>query len=96
MENWTLWASSGAAGSAQMRVELKLPLDSLLLTEGWVMSLYLDDPSGREAVLYPAGAAYRHKDVTVGTDWACKSNGAVGAAFVFKNGRLQTTSVAVY
>ena len=32
------------------------------------MSLDLDDPSAREAALGPAGAAYRHKGVTVGTE----------------------------
>ena len=95
-ENWTLWASSGAAGSAQKRAELKSRLDSMRLTEDGVMSLDLDDPSAREAALGPAGAAYRHKGVTVGTDGACKSDGAMGAAFISKNCRLQAKSVAVH
>ena len=60
------------------------------------MSLDLDDPSAREAALGPAGAAYQHKGVTVGTDGACKSDGAMGAAFVSKNRRLQAKSVAVH
>ena len=68
-----------------MRAELKSRLDSIRLTEDWVMSLDLDDPSAREAALSPAGAAYRHKGVTVGMDEACKSDGAIGAAFVSKD-----------
>ena len=32
-ENWPLWASSEAAGSAQMGAELKSGLDNMLLTE---------------------------------------------------------------
>ena len=47
------------------------------------MSLNLDDPPAREAALGPAGAAYWHKGVTVGMDGACKSDWAMGAAFVF-------------
>ena len=38
-ENWTLWASSGAAGTAQERAELKSRLDCMRLTEDGVMSL---------------------------------------------------------
>ena len=60
------------------------------------MSLDLDDPSAREAALGPAGAACRHKGVTVGTDGACKSDGAMGAAFASKDDSLQARSVAVY
>ena len=44
---------------------------------GWLVSLKLDDPSAREAALGAAGAAYRHKGVTVGTDGACKSYEAI-------------------
>ena len=60
------------------------------------MSLDLDDPSAREAALGQAGAAYRHSGVTVGTDGACKGDGAMGAAYVSKDGRLPARSVAVY
>ena len=60
------------------------------------MSLDLDDPSAREAALGPAGAACRHKGVTAGTDGACKSDGAMGAAFASKDDRLQARTVAVY
>ena len=53
------------------------------------MSLDLDgrdhDPSARETALGPAGAAYRHKGVTVGTDGACKSYGVMGAALATKD-----------
>ena len=62
----------------QMRAELKSRLDSMRLstglTEDGVMSPDLDDPSARETALGPAGAAYRHKGVTVDTAGACKSN----------------------
>ena len=56
------------------------------------MSLDLDDPSAREAAFGPAGAAYIHKGVTEATDGTCKSNGAIGAALVSKDGCLQAQS----
>ena len=41
------------------------------------MFLFLDDPFASEAVLGQEGAAYQHKGVTVGTDVACKDDGAI-------------------
>jgi hypothetical protein len=58
--------------------------------------LDLSCPSAREAALGPAGQAYLHPGVTVGTDGSLKSNGAMGAAFVSKDGRIPARSVAVY
>ena len=60
------------------------------------MSLDLDDPTAREAALGPAGTAYRYNCVTIGTDGACKSDGAMGATFVSKDGSLRAKSVTVY
>ena len=55
------------------------------------MSLDLDDPSAREAASGPARAFYRHKGVPFACPaWACKKDGAMGAAFVFKDGLLRT------
>ena len=45
-EIWTLWASSGAANSAQLQ------------TEDGVVPLDMADSSSREVLLGPAGAAY--------------------------------------
>ena len=95
-EDWTLWASAGAAASAQLRAELKQRLDGICLTADGVVPLALDGPSAREATLGPAGNAYHHPGVTVGTDGSLKSNGAMGAAFVSINGRVPARSVAVY
>ena len=89
-----MWASSGAADSAQMRAELKSRLDSMRLHEDGVMSFDLMIPqSERQPEAY---RQIRHKGITVGMDEACKSNGAMGAAFRSKDGRLQAKSVAVY
>ena len=95
-EDWILWASLGAAASAPLRADLKRRLDGICLTADGVVPLDLACPSAREAVLGPAGKAYLHPGVTVGTDGSLKSNGAMGAAFVSKDGRVPARSVAVY
>jgi len=95
-EDWTLWASAGAAASAPLRADLKHRLDGIRLTADGVVPLDLSCPSAREAALGPAGQAYLHPGVTVGTDGSLKSNGAMGAAFVSKDGRIPARSVAVY
>ena len=95
-EDWTLWASLGAAASAPPHADLKRRLDSIRLTEDGVVPLDLSCPSAREAALGPAGPAYQHQGITVGTDGSLKSNGAMGAAFVAKDGRMPARSVAVY
>ena len=58
------------------------------------MPLDLSCPSAREAALGPAGNAYRHHGVTIGTDGSLKRDGAMGAAFVSMNGRVPARSVA--
>ena len=64
------------------------------------MSLELDDCSAREAALGPAGAAYPHKGVTVGTDRACKIEVIMGQCrfrvYGPEDGRLQAKNVAVH
>ena len=44
----------------------------------------------------PAGAAGQHNGVTVGTGVTGKSDGAMGAAFVFKDSSLQAKTVTVH
>ena len=57
-EIWTLWASSGAANSAQLQTNLKARLNSIILTEDGVVPLDMADSSSREVLPGPAGAAY--------------------------------------
>ncbi len=52
--------------------------------------------SSREALLGPAGAAYMRSGIVVATDGLLKKCGAMGAAFVAKDGRVQARSVAVF
>ena len=91
-----LWASLGAVASAPARADLKRRLEGIRLTADGVVPLDLSCPSAREAVLGPAGKAYLHPGATVGTDGSLKRNGAMGAAFVSKDGCVQARSVAVY
>ena len=71
------WASSRAATSEQLRAELKSHLDCILLTEDSVMFLFPPRARLCFTVLGQEGAAYQHKGVTVGTDVACKDDGAI-------------------
>ena len=95
-EHWTLWASSGAANSAQLRADLKRRVESIVLTEDGLVPLDLTDPSAREALLGPAGAAYGNKGVVVGSDGSLRKDGAMGAAYAAKENRVPARSVAVY
>ena len=52
LENWTLWASSGAAPNQQRRAELKLCLTALHFT---VEGVAPSDPLGREVAYGPTG-----------------------------------------
>jgi ribonuclease HI len=61
-----------------------------------VVPLDLGCPSSREALLGPAGAAYTRSGIVVATDGSLKKNGAMGAAVVAKDGRMQARSVAVF
>ena len=92
-EDWTLWASSGAAPSQQSRAELKLRLTALHLTTGGVTP---SDPLGREVAYGPTGAAYQYDRIIVATDGSLKDDGSMGAAFVSMGGRIPARSVAVF
>ena len=94
-EHWTLWASSGAANSAQLRADLKRRVESIVLTEDGLVPLDLTDPSAREALLGPAGASYGNKGVVVGSDGSLRKDGAMGAAYAAKEKRVPARSVAV-
>ncbi len=52
--------------------------------------------SFRKALLGPAGAAYMCSGIVVATDGSLKKCGAIGAAFVAKDGRVQARSGAVF
>ena len=95
-ESWTLWASSGAADSAQTRADLKARLESIALTEDGVVPLDMADPLAREALLGPAGAAYRNQGIVVGSDGSLRRDGAMGAAYASRNSEMPARSVAVY
>ena len=71
-------------------------IDDICLTADGVVPLDLEHLSSREALLGPAGAAYRLSGIVVATDGSLKKSGAMGAAFVAKDNRLQARSVAVY
>ena len=75
---------------------LKQRADSICLTADGVVPLDLGCPSSREALLGPAGAAYTRSGIVVATDGSLKKNGAMGAAVVAKDGRMQARSVAVF
>ncbi len=59
-----------------------------------MVPLDLGCPSSREALLGPAGAAcYTRSGLVVATDGSLKKSGAMGAAVVAKDGRMQARSV---
>jgi hypothetical protein len=70
----------------------------MCLTADGVVPLGLGSPSSREALLGPAGAAYKRSGIVVATDGSLKKSCAMGAAFVpvAKDGRMQARSVAVF
>ena len=92
-EDWSLWASTAALRLQPTKGALKRPLKAVRLTEDGVVPLHITD---REARLGPAGAAYGLEGVVVATDGSLKKNGAMGAAMVAKDGKIQSRSVAVY
>ena len=67
-EHWTLWASSGAANSAQLLADLKHRVESIILTEDGLVPLDLTDQLAQEELQGPAGANYGNKGVVVGSD----------------------------
>ncbi|MFM9151927.1 MAG: hypothetical protein ACKOPU_06645, partial [Candidatus Planktophila sp.] len=75
---------------------LKQKADSICLTADGVVPLDLGCLSSREARLGPAGAAYTRSGIVVATDGSLKKSGAMGAAVVAKDGRIQARSVAVF
>ena len=75
---------------------LKERADSICLTADGVVPLDLGCLSSREAQLGPAGAAYKRSGIVVATDGSLKKSGAMGAAVVAKDGRIQARSVAVF
>ena len=91
--------TSGGTGdsreTARIRI-LKHRLDAIRLTTDGVVPLDLACASSREALLGPAGAAYMRSGIVVATDGSLKKCGAMGAAFVAKDGRVQARSVAVF
>jgi ribonuclease HI len=75
---------------------LKQRADSICLTADGVVPLDLGCPSSREAQLGPAGTAYTRSGIVVATDGSLKKSGAMGAAVVAKDGRMQARSAAVF
>ncbi len=61
-----------------------------------MVPLDLGCPFSREALLGPAGAAYTLSGIVVATDGSLKKSGAMGAAVVAQDGRIQARSVAVF
>jgi len=92
-EKWTVWASCAAATSQQEATVLTSALNTICLSTDGVVPL---DQDSREATFGPSAAAYLHRGVVVATDGSLKKNGAMGAAYVSKDGRLQARSVAVF
>jgi len=87
--------TSNSRETARIRI-LKHRLDDIRLTTDGVVPLDLACASSREALLGPAGAAYMRSGIVVATDGSLKKCGAMGAAFVAKDGRVQARSVAVF
>ena len=54
------------------------------------------DPLAREALLGPAGAAFRNQGIVVGSDGSLRRDGAMGAAYASRNSEMPARSVAVY
>ncbi len=79
LENWTLWASPGAAPNQQRQAELKLRLTALRLT---VEGVAPSDPLGREVAYGPTGTVYQYDGILVATDGSLKGDGSMDAAFV--------------
>ena len=75
---------------------LKQKADSICLTADGVVPLDLGCLSSREAQLGPASAAYTRSGIVVATDGSLKKSGAMGAAVVAKDGRMQARSAAVF
>ncbi len=90
LENWTLWASSGAAPN-QQRAELKLRLTALRLT---VEGVAPSDPLGM--AYGPTGVVYQYDSILVATDVSLKDDGSMDAAFVSMGERIPARSVAVF
>ena len=95
-QDWTLWVSRGAAGSAASQDRLKLRLGSIHLTEDGVVPLDLLCPSAREVMQGPMAAAYTYEGLVVATDGSLKHDGSMGAAFVALGNRVAARSVAVF
>ena len=79
---WTLWASSAAANWAQLLADLKHRVESILLTKGGLVPLYMTNPSARNALLGPVDAAYGNQGVLKGFD------GAMGSEYEAKESRI--------
>ena len=75
---------------------MKQRLDSIRLTADGVVPLDLGCLSSREARLGPVSAAYTRSGIVVATDGSLKKSGAMGAAYVAKDNRLPSRSVAVF
>jgi len=98
-EDWCVWASHAAMGMGtrtDLMRGLKQRLDSIRLTADGVVPLDLGCLSSREARLGPVSAAYTRSGIVVATDGSLKKSGAMGAAYVAKDNRLPSRSVAVF
>jgi len=95
-QDWTLWASREAAGSAASQERQKLRLSNMRLTEDGVVPPDLSCPSAREVMQGPMAAAYAFEGLIVATDGSLKHDGAMGAAFVALGNRVPARSVAVF
>ena len=95
-QDWTLWASRRAAGSAADQERQRLRLRNIRLTEDGVFSVDLSCPSAREVMHGPVGSAYANEGVVVATDGSLKHDGSMGAAFVALGDKVSARSAAVF
>ncbi len=97
----TLQSLCGAMGMVtrtDLMRGLKQRFDSIHLTADGVVPLDLGCLSSREARLGPpaVGAAYTRSGIVVARDSSLKKSGAMGVAYVAKDNRLPSRSVAVF
>ena len=95
-EGWYIWASRAAVSLQGEAATLKTALASIPLSRDGVVPLDQTAPSYREASFGPAAAAYSNRGVVVATDGSLRKDGAMGAAYVSKDNKLQARSVAVF
>ena len=67
----------------------------MIVTDDGLVPPELTDPSAREALLGPAGAAYGNKGIVIGSNGSLRKDCALGAAYAFKENLILASGIEV-